>query len=164
LPPELEPMPLEAEAAPQIEPVFEEMPQREPEPDQEPEPELVLTEFEAAAVSAEPEAPAPAMDEPEPEKAPFWPPSSEDRSSWSDYAEPEEEPAQTQGRNGSHRAYEAEETSSEALPLGSSKSLEDSVKDMLRPMLRKWLDENMSRVLTAALKDELRDGPHRQQD
>ncbi len=37
------------------------------------------------------------------------------------------------------------------------KTLEDSVKDMLRPMLRQWLDENMPRVLTAALKDELGD-------
>jgi cell pole-organizing protein PopZ len=41
-------------------------------------------------------------------------------------------------------------------PLDAShKSLEDSVKDMLRPMLKQWLDENMARVLTAALKEEL---------
>ena len=26
---------------------------------------------------------------------------------------------------------------------------------MLRPLLRQWLDENMARVLTAALRDEL---------
>jgi cell pole-organizing protein PopZ len=37
----------------------------------------------------------------------------------------------------------------------SSKSLEDSVKEMLRPLLRQWLDENMPRVLTAALREEL---------
>ena len=37
----------------------------------------------------------------------------------------------------------------------SSKSLEDSVKEMLRPMLKQWLDENMPRVLTAALREEL---------
>jgi cell pole-organizing protein PopZ len=37
------------------------------------------------------------------------------------------------------------------------KTLEDSVKDMLRPMLRQWLDENMPRVINAALKDELGD-------
>ena len=37
----------------------------------------------------------------------------------------------------------------------SSKSLEDSVKEMLRPMLKQWLDENMQRVLTAALREEL---------
>lgn len=37
----------------------------------------------------------------------------------------------------------------------SSKSLEDSVKEMLRPLLKQWLDENMPRVLTAALREEL---------
>ena len=54
-------------------------------------------------------------------------------------------------KNGSHGA--------------ASKSLEDSIKDMLRPMLQKWLDENMSRVLTAALKEELgARGQYRQGD
>jgi cell pole-organizing protein PopZ len=37
----------------------------------------------------------------------------------------------------------------------SSKSLEDSVKEMLRPLLKQWLDENMPRVLTDALREEL---------
>jgi cell pole-organizing protein PopZ len=32
---------------------------------------------------------------------------------------------------------------------------------MLRPMLRQWLDENMSRVLTSALRDELKNDPAR---
>ncbi len=53
---------------------------------------------------------------------------------------------------GAHPPYAAE---------GASKSLEDSVKDMLRPMLRQWLDENMARVVTAALKDELKSNPSR---
>ena len=43
----------------------------------------------------------------------------------------------------------------------SPRTLEDSIKDMLRPMLRQWLDENMARVLTTALKDELRENPAR---
>ena len=30
-------------------------------------------------------------------------------------------------------------------------------------MLKQWLDENMTRVLTAALKDELKDNPSRLQ-
>jgi uncharacterized protein len=42
-------------------------------------------------------------------------------------------------------------------PQTSDKTLEDSVKDMLRPMLKQWLDENMPRMVTAALKDELGD-------
>jgi len=37
----------------------------------------------------------------------------------------------------------------------SGRSLEDSVKEMLRPMLRQCLDDNMQRVLTAALREEL---------
>ncbi len=41
----------------------------------------------------------------------------------------------------------------------ASKSLEDSVKEMLRPMLRQWLDENMNRVLTSALREELENAP-----
>ncbi len=45
-----------------------------------------------------------------------------------------------------------------------SMTLEDSVKDMLRPMLRQWLDENMPRMVTAALKDELDPNAFRQQD
>ena len=36
-----------------------------------------------------------------------------------------------------------------------AKSLEDSVKEMLRPMLREWLEENMPRVLNATLREEL---------
>ncbi|MBM3543848.1 MAG: DUF2497 domain-containing protein [Alphaproteobacteria bacterium] len=43
----------------------------------------------------------------------------------------------------------------------SPKTLEDSVKDMLRPMLRQWLDENMSRVVTAVLQDEIKNDPAR---
>ena len=33
--------------------------------------------------------------------------------------------------------------------------LEDMIREMLRPMLKQWLDENMQRVLTAALREEL---------
>ena len=34
---------------------------------------------------------------------------------------------------------------------------------MLRPLLREWLDEHMSRVLEAALRDELKDAEERWQ-
>lgn len=36
-----------------------------------------------------------------------------------------------------------------------AKSFEDSVKDMLRPMLRQWLDDNMPRILESAMREEL---------
>jgi uncharacterized protein len=39
----------------------------------------------------------------------------------------------------------------------SGKSMEETVKEMLRPMLRDWLDQNMTRVLEAALREELQE-------
>ena len=36
----------------------------------------------------------------------------------------------------------------------SSRTLEDTVTDLLRPMLRDWLDANMPRIVEKALKDE----------
>ncbi len=78
--------------------------------------------------------------------------------SWAMQPEPEleieEEPELPRVNGGSHQSYAA---------AGGSKSLEDSVKDMLRPMLKQWLDENMARVLTAALQDELKNNPSRLQ-
>jgi cell pole-organizing protein PopZ len=47
------------------------------------------------------------------------------------------------------------------LPAGSTQAIEESIKDILRPMLQQWLDENMARVVTAALKDEIRSDPAR---
>lgn len=35
------------------------------------------------------------------------------------------------------------------------RTLEDSVKEMLRPMLREWLDDNMPRILEGAVKEEM---------
>jgi cell pole-organizing protein PopZ len=134
------PMGFTAEPAPQPEPepAVEPEPQPEPEPEPElaapPEPELVLTDYEETVIIEEPVAIEAEASEPE------------ERSSWSDPApwarapEPLVEPERPAARaNGAH----------------GHKTLEDSVKDMLRPMLRQWLDENMPRMVSAALKDEL---------
>ncbi len=43
-------------------------------------------------------------------------------------------------------------------PEGESKTLEDSVKDMLRPMLRQWLDDNMPRMGKDQLGDDVSPG------
>jgi cell pole-organizing protein PopZ len=42
------------------------------------------------------------------------------------------------------------------LPLQSaaSRTLEDTVADLLKPMLREWLDSNMPRIIEKALSDE----------
>jgi cell pole-organizing protein PopZ len=39
--------------------------------------------------------------------------------------------------------------------LPQSHALEVMVAELLRPMLRRWLDENMPRLVSAALKAEL---------
>ena len=153
---------------PAIEP---EVPSFEPEP----EPEIVVMEEEEAIVLAEPETTF----------EPSMPPWQAESPSWSDVAnaaepepepepepefDPEPEPAPWHNEGMSWRgappANEFElnparvnggrdhEPHDYAGPV-SSKSLEDSVKEMLRPMLKQWLDENMQRVLTAALREEL---------
>ena len=38
---------------------------------------------------------------------------------------------------------------------GGKSSLEDTVKELLKPVLREWLDDNMERILEDAVKDEL---------
>ena len=162
------PEPAPSASEPAIEP---DVPSFEPEP----EPEIVVMDEEEAIVLAEPET----TFEP---STPSWQAES---PSWSDVAnaaepepepepepefEPEPEPAPWHNEGMSWRgappANEFElnparvnggrdhEPHDYAGPV-SSKSLEDSVKEMLRPMLKQWLDENMQRVLTAALREEL---------
>ena len=141
-----------AEPAPAPEPVAGPMAQA-PDPVFAPEgePELTLTEFEAEMVAQEPSILDVVVSEPEPERG--WEPEV---PSWAAREQPQPEPEYPAQRanGGNHQTYAS---GGEAGP----KSLEDSVKDMLRPMLQRWLDENMTRVLTAALKDELRDNPAR---
>jgi cell pole-organizing protein PopZ len=36
----------------------------------------------------------------------------------------------------------------------ASRSLEDSVADMIKPMLQKWIDDNMPRIIEKALRNE----------
>lgn len=40
-------------------------------------------------------------------------------------------------------------------PGGGAKSLEDAVKEMLRPMLRQWLNENMPRIIEKVAQEEI---------
>jgi cell pole-organizing protein PopZ len=160
------------------EPEFE---QAAPEASAEPEASTFEPEPETVIVVIEEEEPV-FLAEPEPEQAfeasvPSW---SAESPSWSDesVAEPEPEPElelepepapwRSEGMSwrGAPPANEFElnparvngardhEPHDYAGPV-TSKSLEDSVKEMLRPMLKQWLDENMPRVLTAALREEL---------
>jgi hypothetical protein len=40
-------------------------------------------------------------------------------------------------------------------PVGGSKGLEDTVKELLKPLLIQWLDENMPRIVNEALREEI---------
>jgi cell pole-organizing protein PopZ len=138
--PQPEPVAFASEPEPVSEPEPEPEPAPEPEPEPEPDAELVLTEFEADAIVEEPVAVEAAASEPEE--------TAYDPAPWARAPEPLVEPERPKApTNGAH----------------GHKTLEDSVKDMLRPMLRQWLDENMPRVITAALKDELGDSGARGQ-
>jgi uncharacterized protein len=125
-------------------------------PELEPEPEPVVPSWAAESSSwsqMEPSEPEPEA-EPEPEPEPEFEPEplpwrSEDQS-WRGAAPANEFELNPTRVNGGSE-HEPHDFASQV----SSKSLEDSVKEMLRPLLRQWLDENMPRVLTAALREEL---------
>ena len=120
----------------------------EPQLELAPEPEVVLAEFEAELVIEDPVV-VEAV-ESERRQAPAW---EADAPSFA--AAVEHEAEREAPRTNGHHDYAS----------AAPRTLEDSVKDLLRPMLRQWLDENMARVLTSALKDELKDNPARfQQD
>lgn len=107
--------------------------------------------------------------EPEASAPPAWPPTEEapapegvatpwhsDETTWAPKTAPAPEfaaPAPRTNGGSGHTTHDFE--------MSPPKSLEDSVKEMLRPMLRKWLDENMQRVLTQALREELEDPDER---
>jgi hypothetical protein len=135
------------DTAPVIEPLDDFM--DEPEDESMDEPELVLAEIEETVEFVKPE-----QEDAEPEAPPFWPAqASEEQSAEPEPEasfEPELEPVLTQTNGiGGHHAE------------GPSRTLEDSIKDMLRPMLREWLDDNMPRII----RDELdTDSLRRHQD
>ena len=104
----------------------------------------VHTEVEVMEIVEEP-----AYEASEPEPEPFWPVSEAigETSEEEPVAESEEElePEPVVSVNGGSHHHE-----------GPSKTLEDSIKDMLRPMLREWLDENMPRIVREMDPDALR--------
>lgn len=152
------------------EPVFEPLPEpvfdAEPEAFDEDEPELVLTMSETETMPEtlyEPEFVEDVAASPAPEaEMPSWLQSVGTTSEPEPVKAPEPEPASTHiNGNGSHGMRKTHYSDFGIDPSG--RSLEDSVKEMLRPLLREWLDEHMSRVLEAALRDELKDAEARWQ-
>ena len=173
---ELKPMSPDPEPmiATEPEPVFEPVPEpafeAEPEAFDDSEPELVLTALETETVTERFYEPEPVygaadlaaqMQAPEAE-IPSWLQSIGTSPEPEPVKEPAPEPNSPHLKgNGSHTMRTTHY--SEFGINASGRSLEDSVKEMLRPLLREWLDEHMSRVLEAALRDELKDAEARWQ-
>jgi uncharacterized protein len=110
-----------------------------------PEPsELLVSDVEVEAIIQEPVA---EVAEPAAEDQAFWPPS---QPSWAKNGEATSEPTPPRVNGGS--SHEPHYTAG-----FSGETLQDSVKATLRPLLRQWIDAHMSRVLEAALRDELKD-------
>ena len=91
------------------------------------------------------------LEEAEPESAPFWPPQ--------DFgvppAEPEPAPVFTPPLPEITSEVLVTETNGVAShETPGSKTLEDSIKEMLRPMLREWLNENMPRMIREELDSD----------
>lgn len=53
------------------------------------------------------------------------------------------------------RTLAQEPTVSGSMPLGSGRTLEDLVKEMIRPMLKDWLDNNLPQIVEHAVRREL---------
>jgi cell pole-organizing protein PopZ len=137
-----------------IEPELEVELQAEPSVE---EPETFLDEPEPDAWTQSEAAPEPSHEESHEEPAGVSTPWHADDTTWSPRTTPPADYVSNGNTGGSsHKMHDF------AVP--PPQTLEDSVKEMLRPMLRKWLDENMQRVLTQALREELEDKPATRRD
>jgi cell pole-organizing protein PopZ len=142
------------------------MAEPETEPEALGEDETVLTDNETEEMMFLEEA-EPFLEEAEPmpetESASFWPPQ--------DYALGEAQPAPAAeisaapSEVATETVYAASaQVETETISAGTNgvapddtsgpKSLEDSIKEMLRPMLREWLDENMPRMIREELDSD----------
>ncbi len=174
-----EPEPEPVMAEPEPEPPT---PQPEPEPVMaEPEPEPPAPEPEPVVAEPEPEPPAPEP-EPEPDPDPIEedilvltekaPPETESedetpgglqvdlRDAVEDEARVKEEP-RSQGSEllsarAEDAAYDAFSNLARTVALGkASLTIEDIVRDEIKPMLKVWLDEHLESVIDRLVKEEL---------
>lgn len=160
--------PAEAEASPEPEPEPEpEMaaePEPAPEPEPEPEPEaLELTERVEEEPEPEPEPEPEMAAEPEPEPEPA--PAPEDDLMILDREEDAPEPAMAQAEDEDNLVDEAPASAaagmfaalSENLRVSSDQgqTLEGIVRELMRPMLKQWLDENLPTIVEQKVEAEV---------
>jgi cell pole-organizing protein PopZ len=146
------------EPEPAPEPEVEAMPEPEPEPEPVPEPEP----------EPEPEIEAEAMAEPEPEPEP-----EPERETEGELELEEVEPAQPMPAAAAERAAEEPLVSKEAADMSTAalavlaravaqqnvrvtgQTLEDLTKEILRPLLREWLNENLPALIERLVRVEI---------
>jgi len=94
--------------------------------------------------------------EPEAEPAPAQPAAEPDRGHETRQAAypQEQEPAYPHEQEMAVQPSPAAESPVSSAAMGG-KTLEDSVKELLRPMLQEWLDKNMPRLVEAAMREEV---------
>lgn len=175
-PPPPPPPPPEPEPEPEPEPVFE-MPEPEPEPEPEPvfempepepEPEEDVLELTEDMVMEEERPESPAFDvndfqpeedefepEPEPEPKPYVPPPPRRRA-----PPPDDEglmsPPQIDHGASLLTNLAREIVRQKAFGLGNSSiTLEDIVRELLKPILSEWLDQNLPYMIERIVKKEI---------
>ena len=126
------------ESAPEAEPILEMLDEA-----------VVETEFVMAEVEMEETL---VLEESAPETPPFWPPQASEEPS--EEMPPEPAPMFTPAPELTPESLLAQTNSLVAEGETEPKSLEDSGRDMLRPMLRQWLDENMPRIIREELDSD----------
>ncbi|GAK32215.1 putative protein [alpha proteobacterium Q-1] len=137
------------EPEPELEVSDDDEPDPEPEIEYEPEPE--------PEVDDEPEPEPEPYDEPEPEPEPDVEPELEDDVfDLTDYAPPEEDAIVSPDTEAQTSARFAELS---AMLVGgyegAGNTLEGLVREMLKPMLRAWLDENLPRIVEDMVEREV---------
>lgn len=123
-----------------------------PPPEAHAEPEIAMPEPEVTAeeqFASESAAPEPIAPEPVASEAPAEPVMEE-------APQPVVEPPAiaTDSDADADEAFAAEDTGAQAAPT----SFEQGIKDMIKPMLREWLDDNMERIVHDAVKEEVASG------
>ncbi len=131
------------------EPEPEPEPEPVPEPEPEPEPEPIAEDDDLIVMDAEPEpVPEPAIDfEPIPDEIPEEPkftPPVEDGA-----------PLMEETRVSEASTSFAELARAVAVTEGTSQTLEEIVRSMMKPMLKHWLDQNLPTIVEQLVQKEI---------
>jgi cell pole-organizing protein PopZ len=152
-----------AEAAPDIEPAEDLAPvAAAPAPDPEPEPEDEVLDLVDPIQAPPPPTEthgdldvftAPAQVAPEPEPDPVFTPAAAPKLAPASYAEPEERLVSDNAAGAAANAF-GSLTAAIAMPK-DGRSLEDVTRELLRPLIKSWLDENLPRIVEAKVEEEV---------